>query len=251
MDDRQSHKILKCLYLMLCISLSGCAYHLPHAANAHPEDPYKPFNQVAFKFNDTVDRIILKPVATVYAKIVPKPLNKGIMNVFNNIDTVPIIINDILQLHVYQTASDIWRLAVNTTLGIGGLFDVATVIGLPRVPNDFGLTLARWGYINSNYLVIPFFGPTTVRDGIGIPLDIVAFSIYPYLDSAAASYSLYALGVVQRRAQFLRYQEVFDEAALDKYLFVRNAYLQQRQFQIEHQNGKVPPKEVNTLISPG
>lgn len=195
-------------------------------------DPYERFNRGVFIFNDKIDTYVLKPIATLYNIIMPKPLNLGIHNIFNNINTIPTIINDLLQMHLYQAGSDLWRLAINTTLGIGGLFDVATRLGLEPNSNDFGLTLATWGYRNSNFLVIPFFGPSTIRDGIEIPVDYYAFSIYPYIDNAAR-YGIYGVSIIDRRAQLLKFQSVMEEVAIDKYSFQRNAYLQRRQYQIE------------------
>jgi phospholipid-binding lipoprotein MlaA len=197
-------------------------------------DPYESFNRVAFKFNDTLDIYFLKPIATFYNKVMPKPLNKGIHNVFDNINTVPTICDDILQANFYQAANDAWRLGLNTTVGIGGLFDVAKRMKLEPYSNDFGLTLARWGYTNSNYLVLPFFGPNTIRDGlIGLPVDYFAFSVYPYIDPPSTRYQVYALGVIDRRAQLLKFQDVLEEASYDKYVFIRNAYQQRRKYQIE------------------
>lgn len=196
------------------------------------QDPYEKFNRGTFIFNEKIDLFFLKPIATLYNAIMPRPLNRGIHNVFNNINTVSTIVNDILQVHFYQAANDIWRLGINTTLGIGGLFDVAGRIGLEPYSNDFGLTLATWGYRNSNYLVLPFFGPTTVRDGIEIPVDYYAFSIYPYL-KIPVRYGVFGVSVIDRRAQLLKFQSVLEEVAIDKYSFQRNAYMQRRQCQIE------------------
>lgn len=197
------------------------------------QDPLQGFNRAMFCFNDKIDTFFLKPIATLYNKITPKPLNQGIHNVYNNINMVPTIANDILQLHFYQMLHDFWRLTVNTTLGIGGLFDVACRIGLEQYNNDFGLTLARYGWSSSTYLVLPFFGPSTIRDGIQIPVDYYAFSIYPYIEPTSRRYQIYGLGVIDRRAQLLQFESVMEEAALDKYIFVRNAYLQRRAYQIE------------------
>ena len=178
-------------------------------------------------------RLFLNPSPLSYNKIIPRPLNKGIHNVFTNIGNLPTIANDILQLHFYQMMNDAWRLAINTTIGIGGLFDVAARMGLEPYTNDFGLTLARYGWINSTYLVLPFFGPSTPRDGISIAVDYYGFSIYPYIYPTSTRYAIYALSVVDRRAQLLQFESVMEEAALDKYVFIRNAYLQRRSFLIE------------------
>ena len=149
---------------------------------ANPNDPYEPFNRVMYKFNDTLDRFVSEgPVATLYNKIMPKPLATGLTNFYNNVDTIPTIINDILQGNYHQMASDTWRFAINTTIGIGGLVDVASRLGLDPHLEDFGLTLAHWGHKNSNYLVLPFVGPTTVRDGIALPINYYTMTPYPLI----------------------------------------------------------------------
>lgn len=201
------------------------------------KDPYQGFNRVMFVFNDKIDIYFLKPIATAYNKILPKPIKQGVHNFFNNINNLPTIANDLLQFNFRQAANDIWRLGINTTIGIGGLFDIADRIKLKQYSNDFGLTLAAWGFEDSNYLVLPFFGPSTIRDGIGIPVDYFEFSIYPHIYPTLSRYEIYGLGIVDRRAQLLQFQEVLEEAEFDKYIFMRNAYLQRRAFQIkENQN---------------
>lgn len=216
---------------MLIVFLFASSFCFARPYN--PEDPYENFNRGVFAFNDKLDTYFLKPIAAVYNTIIPKPLNMGIHNVFNNLNNLYNIPNDLLQFNFYQMTSDIWRLGINTTLGIGGLFDVASRIGLKPYQNDFGLTLAKWGWHNSNYLVLPFYGPNTVRDGLSMPVDYYAFSIYPYIDPRSVRYSAYALGVVDRRAQLLKVQSIMEEAAIDRYVFIRNAYMQRRAYQIE------------------
>lgn len=207
--------------------------------NAVPEqptyskDPLQGFNRAMFSFNDKLDILVMKPIARFYNAVTPKPLNQGIHNFFNNLGELPIIVNDILQFNFFQTTSDMWRLGINSTLGIGGLIDIASRMGIPYYANDFGLTLAHWGYTDSTYLVLPFFGPNTIRDGIGIPVDYYGFSVYPRIYPKSRRYQLYALNVVDRRAQLLQFQPVFEEVAIDKYVFTRNAYMQHRTFQIE------------------
>jgi len=193
------------------------------------KDPYEGFNRFVFNFNEKLDKYFMKPIATAYNAVMPRPLNQGVHNVFNNIGTLPTIANDLLQFNFYQAANDSWRVVINTTVGVGGLFDIASRIGLKYYTNDFGLTLANYGYENSNYLVLPFFGPSTPRDGlIGIPVDYYAFSLYPYITPESTRYQVYGVGVVDRRAQLLKFQEVMDEASVDKYVFVRNAFMQRR-----------------------
>lgn len=193
-----------------------------------PGDPYEKFNRAMFNVNEGLDKYVLKPVASFYNLIMPRPLNEGIHNFFVNIDTVPTIANDILQFNFYQAANDIWRVGVNTTVGIGGLFDVASRIKLMPYKNDFGMTLAKWGYAQSSYIVLPFWGPRTIRDTISLPVDYYAFSVYPRIRSEKLRYGLYALSVVDWRAQVLKHQDLFDTAAVDKYAFMRNAYIQYR-----------------------
>ena len=212
---------------------SSASVCVASSSYVNPKDPYEKFNRVMYRFNDMLDRAILKPVAKIYNKIVPKPLTKGLSNFYSNISTVPTVINDVLQGNFYQGANDAWRLGVNSTIGILGFFDVATRIGLEQNTEDFGLTLARWGYTNSNYLVLPFFGPSTFRDGIGLPVDYYYFSIYPYIYPKQTRYVVYGLGTVVRRADLLRYENVMDEVAIDRYVFIRDAYMQRRAYQIQ------------------
>lgn len=205
--------------------------HDPYYVN--PKDPYEKFNRSMYRFNDIMDQLILKPTATFYNKVVPKPLNKGIANFFSNINNVPTVLNDALQGNIYQATSDSWRLAINSTIGILGFFDFAADMGLEPNSEDFGLTLARWGWTNSNYLVLPFFGPSTVRDGVGIPINYYFLSVYPYIKPVRTRYEIYALGIISRRADLLHFQSVFENAAVDKYSFLRDAYLQRRAYLIE------------------
>jgi len=207
---------------------------LSYATENTVKDPLIGFNRIMLDFNERIDITILKPIATLYNKIIPKPLNQGINNFFNNIHNLPNIANDLLQLHIAQAANDSWRLLINTTIGVGGLFDIAERINLPLYTNDFGLTLARWGYQDSSYIVWPFWGPSTIRDGIGGTVDYFAFSIYPRVNPDRARYELYALGVVDRRAQLLQLQPMLEEAILDKYSFMRHVYMQGRASQIEN-----------------
>lgn len=197
------------------------------------KDPYEPFNRVMYNFNDFLDNAILKPVAKFYNNVMPKPLSKGIKNIYNNIDTVPTVVNDALQGNAYQTANDGWRLVINSTVGLLGFFDVANQMGLEPNQEDFGLTLAQWGYTDSNYLVLPFFGPSTPRDAIGLPVDYYLFSIYPYIKPVIRRNAIYGLGVVARRADLLSFQNVFEQASIDKYAFLRDAYLQRRAYRIQ------------------
>lgn len=204
---------------------------IPPAPVVH--DPLESFNRVMFTFNEKLDQYVVRPIATFYNTIMPRPLNEGIHNFYSNLGQLPTIANDILQLNFYQMVNDMWRFGINSTVGILGFFDVATRIDLKYYANDFGLTLAAYGWKNSTYLVLPFFGPNTIRDTVEIPVDYFAFSIYPYVTPESRRYELYGVGVLDRRAQLLQFQNVFEEAAVDRYIFMRNAYMQRRAHQIE------------------
>ncbi len=215
------------------------------------KDPYETFNRPMFVFNDWMDRLIFKPIATLYLKITPKPLAKGFSNAFGNIDTIPTVLNDVLQGNFYQAVNDSWRFGINTTLGLAGFIDVASLMGLePNNRQDFGLTLAQWGWVNSNYLVLPILGPGTVRDQLAIYPNYY-LSIYPYIEPDAVEYGLLAGSLIVKRAEILRYQNVFEQAALDKYTFVRDAYLQRRAYLIERnkQLGNPYLEKNNNLVS--
>ncbi len=196
--------------------------------NSPVKDPYENLNRKVFNFNDSLDTHFLVPVSRTYNKIMPKPLNRGIYNFFSNLNNLPTISNDVLQGNFYQATSDSWRFFVNSTAGAAGLFDVANHMGLEPNTEDFGLTLARWGYTDTSYVVLPFLGPSTVRDTAGLPVDFFLFSPYGYIQDPRTSYTLYALNIVSNRAQLLQYQNLYDQIALDRYAFIRNAYLQQR-----------------------
>lgn len=253
MKAQKTSSILVSTWVLAMVTLTSPAYALEANAGADsattvalatPEkveidssvetaDPYEKFNRTMFNFNESIDKGILKPVAKFYNLIMPRPLNEGVHNFFVNLDTVPTIVNDILQFNFHQMANDMWRFGINSTIGIGGLFDIATRIKLNSYRNDFGLTLARWGYQNSTYVVWPFWGPRTIRDTVSLPVDYFLFSLYPYIDPESVRYGIYALSIVDWRAQLLKHDDLMEAAAIDKYIFVRNAYMQFRKQEIE------------------
>lgn len=225
--------MLKRKSIILLVGLAFLCMTCQLQAAMNPKDPIEPFNRAMFSFNDFLDRLILKPVATVYNQIVPKPLAKGISNMFSNVDLIPTIINDLLQLNIYQAASDSWRFGINSTVGLLGFFDVACQIGLEPNSEDLGLTLAHWGYTRSTYIVLPFLGPTTFRDAIAWPVNYQYMTIYPYIQPTSVRYRIFALGLIVKRADLLRFESVMQQAAIDKYVFVRDAYMQRRNYLIE------------------
>ncbi|MBI5447891.1 MAG: VacJ family lipoprotein [Gammaproteobacteria bacterium] len=199
-------------------------------------DPYETFNRHTYKLNDTLDRAILKPIAEGYVFIMPNVGQKGVHNFLTNLKQLPYFINDVLQFDGYAALSDTWRFLINTTIGIAGFIDVATPLGLPAHTQDVGLTFARWGYKQSNYLVIPFWGPSTVRDALGL-LPYYFMTVYPYIDPPELGWALLGVDVIDQRAQFLKLDDVAKKAALDPYAFQRNAYLQRRNALISDNEG--------------
>ncbi len=192
-----------------------------------PRDPYEIFNRHAYALNKKIDKVFLKTLATVYRSVLPWPVRKGFSNFFANLRDLPTFANEVLQGQFYDAYSDAWRVAINTTVGVVGFVDVASMAGLPKHKLDFGLTLARWGYVDSHYLVLPLFGPHTVRDALALPVDVMC-SVYPWIDGKGWRYGLFLGNAIVERAALLDVENVVHEAALDEYTFVRDAYLQRR-----------------------
>lgn len=226
--------IIRILKITILILLVGSSTGI--AATSHPEDPFEPYNRAMFRFNETMDDILVKPISQAYSQIIPEPAQKGIANFFRNLQNIPTGINDLLQGEFQQATATAWRLLINSTVGIFGLVDVAGKIGLPHRSNDFGLTLAKWGVKTSPYLVLPFLGPSTLRDAVGRPIDFQVLSAYSYIQPEPEQYGLYLLEGVTRRAELLQYETAFEYAAFDPYVFQRNAYLQRRKNLINAQS---------------
>lgn len=195
------------------------------------DDPWEGFNRTVYTFNDKVDQYALKPVAKGYVKITPQPVRDSVTNFFANIGDVYNAANNFLQLKITDGVEDIMRIVINTVFGVGGLFDVATLAKLPKHNQDFGLTLGHYGVPAGPYLMLPLFGPSTVRDGVGL---VGNYFINPisYIDSSAVSWGLYGLNIVSTRANLLGASDLLEGAAIDKYSFVRNTYLQRRRYQL-------------------
>jgi phospholipid-binding lipoprotein MlaA len=218
--------------------LSGCAT-LPPGSKPDPRDRFERANRSVYAFNRTIDHAILRPVARGYVKVTPQPVRRGISNFFANIDYPITIINDALQGKVRDSLRDVARFGINTVVGVGGLFDPATHWGFERHDEDFGQTLGKWGVHSGPYLMLPIFGPSTVRDA---PAKVVDHFTTPrtYLLSTNADLGLSVVGVVDKRAGLLNTDEMIDNA-YDPYAFLRNAWLQRREYQVR--DGNVPPDE--------
>jgi phospholipid-binding lipoprotein MlaA len=223
------------LALALAAALGACAT----GPDRNPEDPLEPMNRKIFAFNDKFDRYLAKPVAQQYDRFTPRPLKTMITNFFANIGDIPNTISVFLQGRVSDGFQMVMRLATNTVFGIGGVFDVATPAGLTRRNTDFGLTLGTWGFRSGPYLVLPLFGPSSIRDGIGFGVDMRINPI-SYMDVSLRN-SLYGLDFADTRARYLGATQLLEEAALDKYTFVRDAYLQQRKSSLSQGKEEAPP----------
>jgi phospholipid-binding lipoprotein MlaA len=208
------------------LALAACAQF-----NTNPRDPLEPLNRHVAEFNDGVDSIVLKPAATAYKKGVPPMVRTGVSNFFGNLGDAWSFVNSALQFKFQNAAEDFMRLNVNTFFGLGGLLDVASELNIERHKEDFGQTLGRWGVPAGPYIVLPFLGPSTLRDTVALPVDRKADPVHQ-VDPASARNSLYVLRAVDVRSNLLRVGSVIEDAALDKYSFTRDAYLQKRRAEI-------------------
>ena len=215
--------------------VAGCAT----GPNANPADPLEPFNRGVTRFNDTVDDAVLVPAATAYQKVLPSMVRTGVNNFFGNIGDVWSLANNVAQLKLQDRAETFMRLNVNTFFGLGGLLDVATEAGIQRHEKDFGQTLGYWGVGPGPYLVLPLLGSSTVRDAAAKPLDFYGDPLNHVHDIPWRN-SLTVLRVVDTRSQYLRASRLLGDAALDKYSFTRDAFLQRRRNQIYDGN---PPDD--------
>ncbi|RQR27197.1 MULTISPECIES: VacJ family lipoprotein [unclassified Burkholderia] len=224
-------------------ALSGCAT----VQTPTKGDPLEGFNRSMYKFNDTVDTYALKPVAKGYQYVVPQPVRDSVTNFFSNIGDVYIAANNIVQLRIADGVGDIMRVVINTVFGVGGLFDVATIAKLPKHTADFGITMGRYGMPSGPYLVLPLLGPSTLRDTAGLGVDYVGNPL-TYVKPDGLSWGLFGVNLVNTRANLLGAGDVLDAAALDKYSFVRNAYLQRRQMLIDNARGEASTTSSNDAL---
>ena len=196
-------------------------------------DPWQGFNRSVYSFNDGLDQAILKPAAQGYRAVAPDFVETGVRNFFSNLDDVSVAVNNLLQGKVNNAASDVGRVLVNSTLGVLGLFDVASSFGLRKHDEDFGQTLAVWGFESGPYIVLPFLGPTTLRDSPSILVDEVLLDPLTYVElKLGERIAIIAVDRVSLRAELLSLEETVDEIATDKYAFIRDAYLDRRNFLI-------------------
>lgn len=218
--------------------LGGCAT----VENPNPRDPWEGLNRQTHAFNEGVDRVALKPVATFYRDNVPALVRTGVSNFFGNLGDAWSAVNSLLQFRLQDAEENLARFHINTMFGVFGIFDVASDAGIERHREDFGQTLGRWGVPAGPYVVLPLLGPSTLRDTAALPVDS-RYNIISSIDPVSARNTTYALRAVDTRANLLRVSNVLEEAALDKYSFTRDAYLQRRRAEVyDHtEDGEVPP----------
>lgn len=206
--------------------LLGCATKPDREVD--PRDPLESFNRATFRFNTDFDKAFVQPVARGYRKVTPEPVDRGITNFFNNLADVTSAVNNVLQFKMSRAGSDVGRLFINSTVGVLGFVDVATNVGLPSYKEDFGQTLGYWGLEPGAYLVTPFLGPSSMRDAIGMGGDMVTDPLISFRKHQVR-WGLVGVKLIDRRADLLAATDIVEEAAIDPYSFVRDAYLQRRQ----------------------
>lgn len=240
METLNTHHIVIAVLMLYTLLGSGCA---TVEGPPNPDDPYESFNRAMYEFNDTLDVYAIKPVSKGYQAITPDIVDKGITNFFSNIDDIFVMINDLLQLKFKQFASDSARFVFNTTFGLLGFIDVSTEFGLPKHEEDFGQTLGYWGAESGPYLVLPVLGPSSIRDGIGITVDLVAEQnmIYDSMDTNH-QYGMLTLKYIDKRADLLKASAIVEETAPDPYSFIRDAWMQRRKNLVYDGN---PPDDFN------
>lgn len=231
---------LRCLPLLAVALLAGCSIAKPRT-----DDPHEQFNRKVYAFNDSVDKAVIRPVAVGYRKVTNPPVRRAVSDFFTNIRMPITVANDLLQARPMHAARSTGRFLVNLTLGVGGFFDPASQLGLPLEDNDFGITLARWGLPEGDFLMLPLIGPTTVRDVWRLPADSYFFDPLSYYSrnhsfKAGQYYLPSMLYLVTLRARAID-AESFLQSAYDPYAFLRDAYRQQRIYQIYDGN---PPTDV-------
>ena len=213
--------LLRFVLLFASLLLSACASTSP---NTNPKDPYEGFNRSIYSFNDTLDKSVFKPVAKGYKAVLPDPAQKMVHNFISNIDDIFVTGHDLLQFKFAKASSDFTRVWVNTIFGVFGLFNVAH--NLEKHNEDFGQTLGYWGVSSGPYLVVPFFGPSSVRDGAGLIVDIYSGMI---IQDIPARNTLFGITQIDQRVKLLDSESLIEDTVMDPYSFIRDAYLMRRQ----------------------
>jgi len=222
----------QCVLFCIASALVGCA-SIPAGVQPSPQDPWESFNRSVFEFNEGLDAYVLKPVVAGYRFVLPEFVREGIYNFFSNYSDIYTALYNLLQGKPAYAFNDFMRVVVNTTMGLGGLLDLATPAGLEKHKEDWGQTLGVWGVPAGPYVVLPFFGPSNVRDTFGTAADLESDYLFRLLPNVALRNSLTGLRVVNARNTYYEAGDLLDGAAIDKYSFMRDAYIQRRQYQID------------------
>ena len=231
------HPAVKRACAMLAVVLvAGCAT----GPTANPDDPLEPMNRTLYSVHDAVDTAVVRPVAQAYVDVVPQPIRQAVSNVFNNIQDLFSGVNGVLQGKLDKAGDDFGRVLLNTGFGLGGIFDLASMMGIERGNEDFGQTFGYWGIPQGPYLFIPLWGPSTVRDGTG---SILRYWYTPtqLIPDVAVRNVIYGIGAIDARAQALGATSLLEQASIDPYTFVRRSYLQRREYLVY--DGKPPPEK--------
>ncbi|MDE2304264.1 MAG: VacJ family lipoprotein [Gammaproteobacteria bacterium] len=225
---------LAVLVLIAAAATSGCVT-LPPNAPRSAKDPLERWNRGVYRFNDVLDRAVAKPVARSYVRVVPKPMRTGVSNFFANLETPSVMMNDALEGHFKAAASDLGRFLLDSTVGIAGLLDPATAVGLDHNTADFGVTLGTWGVHPGPFIELPLLGPSDLRDAPAAVVDTYA-NPTQYVSDTAAKYSLWGVNLVRKRADLLPLDATL-KTVFDPYAFVRDAYLQHRAYEVSTSRG--------------
>ena len=228
--------------IFLGLYLSACASNPQYTSD--PSDPYQGYNRAMFSFNNGFYTYVANPVNDVYTTVTPGFFRSGVRNFFRNINTVPALANDALQWNWLYFGKDLVRLALNSTLGLFGLFDVAGSAGIPWHPQGFGYTLAKWGYAQSNYFILPILGPSTVSDTIGLGVDTVSSPVF-WIEPVWARNTMGGVYFLQKSSDLLPQYNLINKTALDPYIALRESYMQNRAYNIQQIkfDGKVPEEQ--------
>lgn len=233
-------RLKRLVLLSVACLFVGCA-SIPAGVEPSPRDPWEAFNRSVFEFNEGLDAYLLKPVVAAYRFILPEIVREGIYNFFSNYSDIYTALQNLLQGKPDYAFNDIMRVAVNTLFGFGGLLDVATPGGLEKHKEDWGQTFGVWGLPSGPYVVLPFFGPSSVRDTFGTVADLESDYLFRYIPDVGLRNSITGLRVVNARNTYYEAGDLLDGAAIDKYSFMRDAYLQRREYQInEGRNDEEP-----------
>jgi phospholipid-binding lipoprotein MlaA len=235
MQPRRVSRRLACLLTLWM--LGGCA------TGSNPQDPFEPFNRNVYRFNNEVDQAILRPAARAYRAALPEFIRSSIGNVFSNIGDIRTALNNALQGKFSDAYADFGRFAMNSTLGMLGLFDIASMAGVEKHREDFGQTLGRWGFGDGPFIMLPILGPSNGRDLAALPVDFATDPV-TYINPTSVAVEVSATRIVDRRAELLDASKILHDAALDEYQFVRDGYLQRRRNLIYDGN---PPRDEDSL----